>query len=285
MKQWGDLLFAGTLRALAMLVLVLLAAIFYVLISEALPAFHAFGFGFLTESRWAPNLEIFGGYPAIYGSIISTLIAMVLATPVAVGIAIFLTEIAPKGLIGPVGVSIELLAAIPSVIYGMWGLFHLVPVLREVTGGSGLGLFTAGVVLSIMILPFIAAITRDAMNTTPSILKESAYALGATKWDVIRDVVLPYAKAGVIGGVILALGRAFGETMAVTFVMGNVHKVGDIFAPATSIPVTLANEFTEADSDLYYSSLFLLALVLFGISFFTIALAKFYFLRRQGGRQ
>ena len=283
MKQWGDLLFAGTLHTLAMLVLVLLAAIFYVLISEALPAFHAFGFGFLTGERWAPNMEIFGGYPAIYGSVVSTLIAMVLATPIAIGIAIFLTEIAPKSLIGPVGVSIELLAAIPSVIYGMWGLFHLVPVLREVTGGSGLGLFTAGVVLSIMILPFIAAITRDAMNTTPSILKESAYALGATKWDVIRDVVLPYAKAGVIGGVILALGRAFGETMAVTFVMGNVHKVGDLFAPATSIPVTLANEFTEADIDLYYSSLFLLALVLFAISFFTIALAKFYFLRRQGG--
>jgi phosphate transport system permease protein len=207
---------------------------------------------------------------------------MIIATPIAIGIAIYLNELAPKYLKGPVGVSIELLAAIPSVIFGMWGLFYLAPIIRDFTGGSGIGLFTAGIVLAIMILPFIAAVTRDSMKTTPDILKESAYALGATKWDVIKDVVLPYAKAGVIGSLILALGRAIGETMAVTFVMGNVHRIPDsIFSPTTSIPVTLANEFNEAESELFFSSLFLLALVLFVISFTFIAFAKFYFLRRK----
>jgi phosphate transport system permease protein len=207
---------------------------------------------------------------------------MILAVPVAVGIAIFLSEIAHAKLKTPVGVSIELLAAIPSVIYGMWGLFYFVPIVRDTFGGVGISMLTAGIVLSIMILPFMAAVTRDAMNTTPDILKESAYALGGTKWDVIKDIIIPYAKAGIIGSFILALGRAIGETMAVTFVMGNVHKIStDLTEPATSIPVALANEFAEADSELYHASLFELALILLVVSFVIISIAKFYFLRRK----
>jgi phosphate transport system permease protein len=164
----------------------------------------------------------------------------------------------------------------------MWGLFYFVPIVRDIFGGIGISMLTAGIVLSIMILPFMAAVTRDAMNTTPDILKESAYALGGTRWDVIKDIIIPYAKAGIIGSFILALGRAVGETMAVTFVMGNVHKISlDLTQPATSIPVALANEFTEADGDLYYSSLFQLSLILLVISFVIISIAKFYFLRRK----
>lgn len=280
-----DRIFKGSVTAAALLVLLLLVAIFGVLLEEALPAIRAFGFGFVTSDVWAPNREIFGGFPAIYGSMLSTLISMAIAVPIALGIAIFLSEIAFERIKGPVGTAVELLAAIPSIIYGMWGLFFFAPLIQTYFGGNGLGLLTAGIVLSIMILPFIAAITRDALNTTPAILKESAYALGATKWDVIKNVMMPYAKAGIIGSVILALGRAIGETMAVTFVMGNAHRIPErLTDPATSIPVTLANEFTEADSTLYYSSLFLLALILFVISFVIIATAKFYFLRKTRSR-
>jgi phosphate transport system permease protein len=276
-----DKLFEHSTRLLALSVLILLGALFVVLFQEAKPAIDAFGLHFIVESKWAPNMDIFGGWPAIYGSIVSTIIAMLIATPVAIGIAIFLSELAPPWVAAVVGSAIELLAAIPSIIYGMWGLFYLAPILRDIWGGNGLGLATAGFVLSIMILPFMAAITRDAMKTTPDILKESAYGMGATRWEVLKDVVIPYVKSGIIGSIILALGRAIGETMAVTFVMGNVHKIPQtIFAPATSIPVTLANEFTEADSDLYYSSLFYLALILLVISFTVIAAAKFIFLRK-----
>ncbi len=274
--------FEALAKLSAFFVLIVLAAIFWVLFKEAEPAIETFGLEFLTNQKWAPNLEIFGGAPAIFGSIVSTFLAMIIATPIAIGIAIFLTEIAFEKLKTPIGTAIEMLAAIPSIIYGMWGLFYFAPLMREWFGGNGLGLLTAAIVLSIMILPFMAAITRDSMNTTPHILKESAYALGATKWDVIKDVVIPYAKAGIIGSIILALGRAIGETMAVTFVMGNVHRIPkELTDPATSIPVTLANEFTEADSDLYYSSLFYLALILFVISFIVIAIAKFYFLKKS----
>ena len=276
-----DKLFANATRFVAVAILLLVAWIFTVLFQHSTEAIAAFGFDFILQDKWAPNLEKFGGFAAIAGSVISTFLAMLFAVPVAIGVAIFLSEIAPAKLKSPVGVSIELLAAIPSVIYGMWGLFYFVPIIRDIFGGLGIGMLTAGIILAIMILPFMAAVTRDAMNTTPDILKESAYALGATKWDVIKDVVIPYAKAGIIGSLILALGRAVGETMAVTFVMGNVHKISlDITAPATSIPVTLANEFTEADTDLYFSSLFELALILMVMSFVIIALAKFYFLRR-----
>jgi phosphate transport system permease protein len=277
-----DVVFENSTKFFALSVLVILIAIFVLLYKEASLAIETFGFGFIFNEKWAPNLEIFGGYPAVFGSVLSTVLAMVLATPVAMGVAIFLSEIAHAKLKGVVGTAIELLAAVPSVIYGMWGLFYFAPIVRDTFGGNGLGFLTAGIVLAIMILPFMAAITRDSMNTTPDILKESAYALGATKWDVIKDVVMPYAKAGVIGSIILALGRAIGETMAVTFVMGNVHRVpSQITDASTSIPVTLANEFTEADSDLYYSSLFFLALLLFVFSFSIIAVAKFYFLRKS----
>ena len=281
MQKLIDKSFENISKLSAFLIFILLIAIFWVLFKEAKPAIDEFGLKFLTNTKWAPNMDIFGGAPAIYGSIVSTIIAMLIATPIAIGSAIFLTEIAFEKLKAPIGTAIEMLAAIPSIIYGMWGLFYFAPIIRDFFGGNGLGLLTAGIVLAIMILPFMAAITRDSMNTTPDILKESAYALGATKWDVVKDVVLPYAKAGVLGSIILALGRAIGETMAVTFVMGNAHRIPKhLTEPATSIPVTLANEFTEADSDLYYSSLFYLALILFVISFVVIAFAKFYFLRK-----
>ncbi|MDD3476417.1 MAG: phosphate ABC transporter permease subunit PstC [Sulfurimonas sp.] len=282
MNIFIDKFFANTTRFIAFGILLLVAWIFTVLFEHSLESIKAFGFLFITEDKWAPNLEKFGALPAIYGSVISTFLAMILAVPLAIGVAIFLSEIAHAKLKAPVGVSIELLAAIPSVVYGMWGLFYFVPIIRDIFGGVGISMLSAGIVLSVMILPFMAAITRDAMNTTPDILKESAYALGGTKWDVVKDIIIPYAKAGIIGSFILALGRAIGETMAVTFVMGNVHKISiDLTQPATSIPVTLANEFAEADSALYYSSLFELSLLLLVVSFTIISVAKFYFLRRK----
>ena len=272
-------------RFIAIGILALVAYIFTTLIQNSMVSIESYGFSFITESKWAPNLEKFGALAAIYGSILSTFLAMLLAVPIAIGVAIFLSELAPLRLKSPVGISIELLAAIPSVIYGMWGLFYFVPIMRDIFGGIGISMLTAGMVLSIMILPFMAAVTRDAMDTTPDILKESAYALGGTRWDVIKDIVIPYAKAGIIGSFILALGRAIGETMAVTFVMGNVHNIStDLTQAATSIPVTLANEFTEADTKLYYSSLFELSLLLLIISFTIISIAKFYFLRRKRGQ-
>lgn len=281
MNRFLDRFFHLSTLSIALLTLLVTGAIFGVLLDEAKPAMDALGLSFLIDTKWAPNLDKFGALPAIVGSILSTALAMLIAVPLAIGVAIFLSEISPQILKTPVGVSIELLAAIPSVVYGMWGLFYFVPIIRDLFGGLGIGLLTAGIVLAIMILPFMAAVTRDAMNTTPDILKESAYALGGTKWDVVKDVVIPYAKAGIIGAAILALGRAIGETMAVTFVMGNVHKIPSLITdPATSIPVALANEFTEADGELYFSSLFYLALVLFVISFVIIAFAKYAFLNR-----
>jgi phosphate transport system permease protein len=263
----GDFLFASISRIMAFSVLIILSAIFITLIIKSMPAIDHFGIQFFTDQVWAPNMEIFGAAPSIYGTIVSTILAIVIATPIAIGIAIFLTEIAHDKLKGTVGTLIELLAAIPSVIFG----------------GNGLGLLTAGLVLAIMIIPFTASISRDSMNTTPDILKESAYALGATKWDVIKDVVIPYAKIGIIGSIIISLGRALGETMAVTFVMGSAQRIpSSLVEPATSIPVTLANQFTEADADLYFSSLYYLALILFIVSFAFIAVAKFLFLNKAG---
>jgi phosphate transport system permease protein len=277
-----DKIFFNLTRFSALLILLIVAWIFVELYNQSLEAIHAFGFDFITKDEWAPNLDKFGAYAAIFGSVASTFLAMLFAIPVAIGVAIFLSEIAHDKIKGFFGVSVELLAAIPSVIYGMWGLFYFVPIIRDLFGGMGIGLLSAGIVLSIMILPFMAAVTRDAMNTTPDILKESAYALGGTQWDVIKDVIIPYARAGIIGSIILALGRAIGETMAVTFVMGNVHHTPSaITDPTTSIPVTLANEFAEADSSLYFSSLFELALLLLVMSFVVIAIAKFYFLRKE----
>lgn len=276
-----DKIFHNMTRFSALLILFIVSWIFVVLFDHSTEAMNAFGFDFITKDEWAPNVDKFGAYAAIFGSVVSTFLAMLLAIPVAIGVAIFLSEIAHDRIKGFFGVSVELLAAIPSVIYGMWGLFYFVPILRDLFGGMGISLLAAAIVLSIMILPFMAAVTRDAMNTTPDILKESAYALGGTQWDVIKDIIIPYAKAGIIGSLILALGRAIGETMAVTFVMGNVHHTpSSILDPTTSIPVTLANEFTEADTSLYFSSLFGLALTLLIMSFVVIAVAKFYFLRK-----
>lgn len=276
-----DKIFHNMTRFSALLILFIVAWIFVVLFNHSTEAMNAFGFDFITKDEWAPNVDKFGAFAAIFGSVISTFLAMLFSIPIAIGVAIFLSEIAHDRIKGFFGVSVELLAAIPSVIYGMWGLFYFVPILRDLFGGMGIGLLAAAIVLSIMILPFMAAVTRDAMNTTPDILKESAYALGGTQWDVIKDIIIPYAKAGIIGSLILALGRAIGETMAVTFVMGNVHHTpASILDPTTSIPVTLANEFTEADTSLYFSSLFGLALTLLVMSFVVIAVAKFYFLRK-----
>lgn len=277
-----DKIFFNMTRTSALLILLITAWIFVVLFNQSTQAMHAFGFDFITQDEWAPNLEKFGALPALVGSVASTFLAMLIATPVAIGVAIFLSEIAHDKIKGFFGISVELLAAIPSVIYGMWGLFYFVPIIRDIFGGMGIGLLAAGIVLAIMILPFMAAVTRDAMNTTPDILKESAYALGGTQWDVIKDVIIPYAKAGIIGSLILALGRAIGETMAVTFVIGNAHHVPkSLLDQTTSIPVTLANEFAEAaQGSLHSSSLFGLALTLFIMSFFTISIAKFYFLRK-----
>ena len=268
-----------------MLSFFILLGIFAVLFDYARESIHLFGWDFLSIEQWEPGEDdeggIFGGYIPIIGTLLSSMVAMIIAVPMAMGIAIFMTEIAPKSLAGPVGIAIELLAAIPSIIYGMWGLFYFAPHVQILFGGNGVGLLTAGIVLAVMIIPFMAAITRDAMNTTPDVLKESAYAMGATKFEVIKDVVMPYAKGGIIGSIILALGRALGETMAVAFLIGSVFEIPSrITDPTTSIPVLLANNFAEAE-DLELSSMYLLALLLFVVSFAIISTAKFYFLGRS----
>ncbi len=231
------------------------------------------------ENNVSDTKVIYGGLIPIVGTILSTILAMLFAVPIAMGIAVFLSEIAPPFISRPVGIAIELLAAIPSIIYGMWGLFYFGPFVSKIFGGGSVSLLVAGLVLGIMVIPFIASLTRDSMKTTPNVLKESAYAMGATKFEVIRDVIFPYAKKGIIGSIILALGRALGETMAVAFVIGGVfsfpHKITD---PTVSIPVVLANNFAES-SGMSLSVLFYLALILFVISFVVISFAKFYFLR------
>jgi len=223
---------------------------------------------------------VYGGAVPIVGTIFSTIIALLFAVPISMGIAIFLSEIAKPVISGPVGVAVELLAAIPSIIYGMWGLFYFGPLIASIFGGNSVSLLVGGLVLGVMIIPFMAALSRDAINTTPDILKEAAYSMGATKTEVIKDVIFPYAKAGIIGSMIVSLGRALGETMAVAFVIGGVyqfvHKVTD---PTNSIPVALANNFSES-SGLSLSALFYLALILFVVSFVVIFSAKYFFLRR-----
>jgi len=263
----------------------ILIGIFSILFNYAQEALHEFGVEFLWSEIWEADEDeeggVFGGYIPIIGTLLSTLIAMVIATPIAMGIAIFLSEIAHATLIKPVSIAIELLAAIPSIIYGMWGLFYFAPIVQSTFGGQGVGLLTAGIVLAIMIIPFMAAITRDAMNTVPDVLKESAYAMGATKFEVIKDVIMPYAKGGIIGSIILALGRALGETMAVAFLIGSVMSIPSrIIDPTTSIPVLLANNFAEA-MDLEMSAMYYLALILFVVSFAIISIAKFYFLNNK----
>jgi phosphate transport system permease protein len=233
------------------------------------------------EDDEAATKTMYGGLVPIVGTLLSTLIALVFALPIAMGIAVFLAEIAPKNISHFVGIAIELLAAIPSIIFGMWGLYYFAPIVADIVGGYQVSLLTAGLVLGVMILPFMAAITRDSMNTTPGVLKESAYALGATKFEVIKDIIFPYSKAGIIGSIILALGRALGETMAVAFLIGSIFALpAAINDPTISIPVAMANNFGEA-SGLGESALFFLALILFVISFGVISIAKFIFLKKK----
>jgi len=228
----------------------------------------------------AETKTIYGGLVPIIGTVLTTIIALVFALPIAMGIAVFLAEIAPKNISHIVGIAIELLAAIPSIIFGMWGLYYFAPIVSDLVGGYQVSLLTAGLVLGVMILPFMAAITRDSMNTTPGVLKESAYALGATKFEVIKDIIFPYSKTGIIGSIILALGRALGETMAVAFLIGSIFVLPtSITSPTISIPVAMANNFGEA-SGLGESALFYLALILFVISFGVISFAKMYFLKK-----
>jgi phosphate transport system permease protein len=298
----ADGIFRGATLAAALAVLLLLSGVILSLFIGSLPALETFGFGFLTTQSWNPVTEKFGAIAPIYGTVMTSLIAMAIGIPVSLGIAIFLTELCPYSLRRPIGTAIELLAGIPSIIYGIWGLFVLapflqvtlqpwlieafadVPVLSSLFAGPpyGIGIFTAGLILAIMVLPFITAITRDVFLTVPPVVKEAAYGLGCTTWEVVRKVVLPYTRVGVIGGVMLGLGRALGETMAVTFVIGNAHRISaSILAPGTTISATIANEFTEAVGDLYTSSLIALGLVLFVITFIVLAAARLLLLRLE----
>ncbi len=298
----ADALFLWATRVSAWIVLLILGGIIISLIIGAWPAIRAFGVDFLTTQRWAPNAQpepILGGLGPIYGTLVSSLIAMAIAVPVGLGVAVFLTELCPPGLRQPISTAIELLAGIPSIIYGMWGFFVLgpflaervepalivtfenVPVLNQIFKGpaSNLSLFNASLVLAIMILPFIASISRDVFMTVPPVLKEAAYGLGCSTWEVVRNVVIPYTRVGVIGGVMLALGRALGETMAVTFVIGNSFKIQtSIFAPATTISAAIASEFAEA-ADLHQSALILLGLLLFVLTFAVLAAARLLLMR------
>ena len=287
-------------RAAAIAVLVILGGIIVSLVHGSLPALQKFGFGFLVTESWNPVTEKFGAIAPIYGTIVTSLIAMLIAVPVGLFISVFLTELCPMWLRRPIGIAIELLAGIPSIIYGIWGLFVFAPFLQQYvqpflidTFGEipllgtlfagppyGIGIFTAGLILAIMVLPFITSISRDVFEAVPVVLKEASYGLGCTTWEVMRYVVLPYTRVGVIGGVMLGLGRALGETMAVTFVIGNAHRIsGSILAPGTTISATIANEFTEAVGDLYTSALISLGLILFVITFIVLALARYMLMR------
>src|SRR5215468_2330691 len=296
----GDALFRALTRAAAVAVLVVLAGVILALIVGALPALQTFGFGFLVSQRWNPVTEQFGALAPIYGTLVTSFIAMLIAVPVGLLIAMFLTELCPLWLRRPIGIAIELLAGIPSIIYGIWGLFLFapflqqtlqpflisvfgeIPILSSVFAGPpyGIGVFTAGLILAIMVLPFITSISRDVFEAVPPVLKEAAYGLGCTTWEAARYVVLPYTRVGVIGGVMLGLGRALGETMAVTFVIGNAHRISSsLLAPGTTISATIANEFTEAVGDLYTSALIALGLILFVITFIVLAIARLLLLR------
>ena len=304
----ADLFFAGAARLATWITLSLLVGIILSLVWGALPAIRKFGLGFLIKSAWDPVMEDYGGWVMIYGTLATSAIALLIAVPVSFGIALFLTEMSPRWLKQPLSTAIELLAAVPSIVYGMWGLMVFgpvlsrfvqmplqsllgnVPVLSKLFSGPpvGIGILPAGIILAIMIIPFIASVMRDVFQVTPTLLKESAYGLGSTTWEVMWKVVLPYTKTGVIGGVMLGLGRALGETMAVTFVIGNMNHLTSLslFQPASSITATLANEFAEASSDLHRASLIYLALVLFIITFIVLSLSKLLLmrLRRNEGR-
>jgi phosphate transport system permease protein len=289
-------------RLAAITVLVMLGGVIVALIDGSMPALRAYGFSFIYTESWNPVTEKFGAAAPIFGTLVTSFIAMLIGVPLSIGIAVFLTELCPPKLKRPISTAIELLAGIPSIIYGIWGLFVLapllqrtlqpwmislfedVPILSNLFAGPpyGIGILTAALILSIMVLPFITSITRDVFETVPPMLKESAYGLGCTTWEVVRDIVLPYTRTGVIGGVMLGLGRALGETMAVTFVIGNAHRIAQsLLAPGTTISASIANEFTEADGELYTSSLIALGLILFVITFIVLAAARLLLLRMK----
>jgi phosphate transport system permease protein len=298
--QLGDAVYRHLTRTAAITVLVILGGIIISLVDGSWLALRTFGLNFLLVDTWNPVTEKFGAIAPIYGTLVTSVIAMLIAVPVGLFIALFLTELCPMWLRRPIGIAIELLAGIPSIIYGIWGLFVFapflqqyvqpflinvfgeIPVLSTLFAGPpyGIGILTAGLILAIMVLPFITSISRDVFTAVPLVLKEAAYGLGCTTWEVVRYVVLPYARVGVIGGVMLGLGRALGETMAVTFVIGNAHRIsGSLLAPGTTISATIANEFTEAVGDLYTSALIALGLILFLITFIVLAVARYMLMR------
>ena len=303
-----DGLFRKLTLLFALFVLAILAAIIGSLIYGGYPALEKFGFGFLTSRSWNPVTHEYGALNAIYGTVVTSIIALVIGVPLSFGIAVFLTELCPVWLKRPLGAAVELLAGIPSIIYGIWGLFvfapifadHIQPFLTQTVGTipvvgalfqgapTGIGVLAAGIILAVMVIPFIASVMRDVFEVVPEVLKESAYGLGATTWEVVRNIVLPYTKAGVVGGIMLGLGRALGETMAVTFVIGNAPRIAaSLYEPGSSIASTLANEFAEASHVLHVSSLISLGLVLFLITLIVLTLAKLMLAqlaKREGAR-
>jgi phosphate transport system permease protein len=300
-----DIVFAWLTRSVAFFVLVILAGILVSLCVAAWPSIKAFGLNFLITTEWNPPMQKFGAVVPIYGTLVTSAIALIIAVPVSFGIALFLTELAPVWMRRPLGVAIELLAAIPSIVYGMWGLLVFAPIFADkvqpaltATLGKlpfigalfqgpamGIGLLSAGVILAIMIIPFIASVMRDVFAVTPVMVKESAYGLGCTTWEVVWNVVLPHSKAGVVGGVILGLGRALGETMAITFVIGNTNFLSSssLYMPGNSITSALANEFGEASPGLHTSALMELGLLLFVITLIVLMLSKLFLARLAKG--
>jgi len=302
---WADTLFSVLAHGAAWLTLALMAGIIISLVVGAMPAIREYGLGFFTSAEWDPVQNRYGGLVMTYGTLVTSLIALVIAVPVSFGIALFLTELSPSWLRRPLGTAIELLAAVPSIVYGMWGLLVFGPILarfvqvplQSLLGGVpyvgalvsgppvGIGLLSAGIILAIMIIPFIASVMRDVFEVTPPMLKESAYGLGSTTWEVMFRIVLPYTKTGVVGGIMLGLGRALGETMAVTFVIGNQNQLSSpsLFEAANSITSALANEFAEAGAGLHQASLIYLGLVLFFITFVVLAFSKILLMRLRRG--
>jgi phosphate transport system permease protein len=299
---FADILFGILTFISSFIVLIILIGIFYSTLRASIPAIQKFGIiDFIFSTNWDPMEEIFSAGNALYGTLISTIIALIIALPVSIGIAIFITELSPKFLKNFISTAIELLAAIPSIIYGMWGLFTFAPVMGDyiepflqntlgklpilnilLSGGpTGIDVLTAGIILSIMITPFISSIARDTFELTPQVLKESAYGMGSTKWEVIKNIILPHSKPGVYSAVVIAMGRALGETMAVAFVIGNTHQIkASLFEAGTTITTVLANEFNEADTPTFISTLFYLSLILFILNFVLLAFAKFILKRK-----
>jgi len=303
-QRLGDTLFRNATRVFALTVFAILVAILLSLLYGSLPAWRQFGWHFLTSKEWNPVTEQFGAVVTVFGTLVTSAIAMLFGVPISFGIALFITKLSPRWLKQPLSTAVELLAAIPSIIYGMWGLFVLAPLLSlhvqpwmtQHLGGwpligrlfqgppMGIGMFTAGIILAIMVIPFISAVMRDVFQTVPPVLEESSYALGATTWEVVWKIVLPYTRTGAFGGIMLGLGRALGETMAVTFVIGNAHEISaSLFMPGNTIASNLANEFNEAIGQVYTSSLLALGLVLFAITFTVLALSKLMLMRLSRG--